>query len=182
MSDNTLKMISDHDVKWVDLRFTDPRGKEQHTTVPAKKVTKETFVDGVMFDGSSIAGWKAINESDMILMPDDGTPVMDPFRDDATLILRCDIIEPSTMQPYERDPRSVGKKAEAYLASTGIGDTAFFGPELEFFVFDDVRFHVGMGSSGFTINAEEAAKTLQLLEEMGEVQAEIAAMQASGKV
>ncbi len=157
MSDNTLKMISDHDVKWVDLRFTDPRGKEQHTTVPAKKVTKDTFTEGVMFDGSSIAGWKAIIESAMILMPDDCTSVMDPFRDDATLILRCDIIEPGTMQPYERDPRSVGKKAEAYLASTGIGDTAYFGPELEFFVFDDVRFHVGMGSSGFTINAEEAA-------------------------
>ncbi|MCP5184211.1 MAG: type I glutamate--ammonia ligase [Pseudomonadales bacterium] len=157
MSTNTLRLISENEVKWVDLRFTDPRGKEQHTTIPAAAVTADSFADGFMFDGSSIAGWKAINESDMILMPDDETPVMDPFRDDATLILRCDIIEPSTMQPYERDPRGVAKKAEAYLASTGIGDTAFFGPELEFFVFDDVRWHVDMGSQGFSINAEEAA-------------------------
>jgi len=107
MSENTLKLIRDNDVKWVDLRFTDPKGKEQHTTVPADRVDADTINDGVMFDGSSIAGWKAINESDMILMPDDSTAVMDPFRDDATLNLRCDIVEPSTMQPYERDPRSI---------------------------------------------------------------------------
>ncbi len=157
MSENTLKMIADNDVRWVDLRFTDPRGKEQHTTVPASTVDADALADGFMFDGSSVAGWKSINESDMILMPDDDTAVMDPFRDDTTMILRCDIVEPSTMQPYDRDPRSVAKKAEAYLASTGIGDTAFFGPECEFFVFDDVRWHIDMAGAHYAINAEEAA-------------------------
>jgi glutamine synthetase len=114
------------------------------------------FEDGKMFDGSSIAGWKGINESDMILMPDPSTAVMDPFFDDATLILRCDIVEPSTMQGYERDPRSIAKRAEAYLNSTGIGDTAFFGPENEFFVFDDVRWGAGMEGAFFKIDSEEA--------------------------
>ncbi len=157
MPDNTLKMIKDNDVKWVDLRFTDPRGKEQHTTVPASRVDADALEDGFMFDGSSIAGWKSINESDMILMPDDGTPVMDPFRDERTLNLRCDIVEPMTMQPYERDPRSVAKKAEAYLTSTGVGDAAYFGPECEFFVFDDVRFNVDMNGASYAISSEEAA-------------------------
>ncbi len=157
MSNNTLKMIAEHDVKWVDLRFTDPRGKEQHTTIPAQGLDAEKLADGFMFDGSSIAGWKSINESDMILMPDDDTCVIDPFRDDTTLILRCDIVEPSTMQPYDRDPRTVAKKAEAYLASTGIADTAFFGPECEFFVFDDVRWSTSMSGSSYAIHAEEAA-------------------------
>ena len=157
MSDNTLKLIEDNDVKWVDLRFTDPRGKEQHTTIPAGRVDADALADGFMFDGSSVSGWKSINESDMILMPDDATPVLDPFRDEATLNLRCDIVEPSTMQPYERDPRSVAKKAEAYLASTGIGDEAFFGPECEFFVFDDVKYRVEMGGAMYSISAEEAA-------------------------
>ena len=157
MSDNTLKMMSDNDVKWVDMRFTDPRGKEQHTTLPADRIDADSLADGVMFDGSSISGWKSINESDMILMPDDETPVMDPFRDEPTLNLRCDIVEPSTMQPYERDPRSVAKKAEAYLASTGVGDAAFFGPECEFFVFDDVKYKIDMGGASYAISAEEAA-------------------------
>lgn len=157
MSDNTLNMIKDNDAKWVDLRFTDPRGKEQHTSIPANRLDADAFVDGIMFDGSSIAGWKSIDESDMILMPDDSTPVIDPFRDDTTLNLRCDIIEPMTMQPYERDPRSIAKKAEAYLTSTGIGDTAYFGPENEFFVFDDVRFEVNMQGASYAISAEEAA-------------------------
>ena len=157
MSNNTLKMIADNDVKWVDLRFTDPRGKEQHTTVPAGELDADKLADGFMFDGSSISGWKSINESDMILMPDDDTCVIDPFRDDTTMILRCDIVEPSTMQPYDRDPRSVAKKAEAYLASTGIGDTAYFGPECEFFVFDDVRWQSDMAGSSYAIHAEEAA-------------------------
>jgi glutamine synthetase len=157
MSDKTLKMIKDHDVKWVDLRFTDPKGKEQHTTVPAQRLDADALQDGFMFDGSSIAGWKTINESDMILMPDDETAVIDPFRDDSTLNLRCDIVEPSTMQPYDRDPRSIAKKAEAYLKTTGIGDTAYFGPENEFFVFDDVRWRVEMSGSFYNIGAEEAA-------------------------
>ncbi|TVS17011.1 MAG: type I glutamate--ammonia ligase [Gammaproteobacteria bacterium] len=157
MSEKTLKMIKDNDVKWVDLRFTDPRGKEQHTTFPAAVVDADFFQNGAMFDGSSVAGWKGINESDMILMPDDSTAILDPFSEDASLNLRCDVIEPSTMQPYVRDPRGTAKMAEAYLKETGIGDTCFFGPEAEFFVFDDVRFKVSMGNSMFAISAEEAA-------------------------
>jgi glutamine synthetase len=157
MASNTLKLIKDKDVKWVDLRFTDLKGKEQHTTVPADRVSEETFEDGVMFDGSSIAGWKAINESDMILMPDDETSVIDPFRDETTLNLRCDIIEPGTMQPYNRDPRSLAKLAEAYVKSSGIGDAVYFGPEAEFFVFDDVRWKVSMQGASYEISAEEAA-------------------------
>ena len=157
MSENTIKLISDNDAKWVDLRFTDPRGKEQHTTIPAARVDEDTFADGIMFDGSSISGWKSINESDMMLLPDDATPVIDPFRDETTVNLRCDIIEPSTMQPYGRDPRSTAKLAEKYLASTGIGDTAYFGPEAEFFVFDDVRWKVDISGASYAISAEEAA-------------------------
>ncbi len=129
MSERTLNLIKDNDIRWVDLRFTDTRGKEQHVSIPASQVDEDFFEDGKMFDGSSIAGWKGINESDMILMPDDSTSVIDPFTDDATVILRCDIVEPSTMQGYERDPRSVAKRAEAYLTSTGLVDTEFFGPE-----------------------------------------------------
>ena len=157
MSERTLTLIKDNDIRWVDLRFTDARGKEQHVSIPANQVDEDFFEDGKMFDGSSIAGWKGINESDMILMPDDSTSIIDPFTDDATVILRCDIVEPSTMQGYERDPRSVAKRAEAYLASTGLGDTAFFGPEPEFFVFDDVKFKVEMQGASYAINSEEAA-------------------------
>jgi glutamine synthetase len=157
MSERTLNLIKDNDIRWVDLRFTDTRGKEQHVSIPASYVDADFFEDGKMFDGSSIAGWKGINESDMILMPDDSTSIIDPFTDDATVILRCDIVEPSTMQGYERDPRSVAKRAEAYLASTGLGDTAFFGPEPEFFVFDDVKFKVEMQGASYAINSEEAA-------------------------
>ncbi len=157
MSERTLNLIKDNDIRWVDLRFTDTRGKEQHVSIPASAVDEDFFEDGKMFDGSSIAGWKGINESDMILMPDDSTSIIDPFTDDATIILRCDVVEPSTMQGYERDPRSVAKRAEAYLASTGLGDTAFFGPEPEFFVFDDVKFKVEMQGASYEINSEEAA-------------------------
>ena len=157
MSERTLNLIKDNDIRWVDLRFTDTRGKEQHVSIPASQVDEDFFEDGKMFDGSSIAGWKGINESDMILMPDDSTSIIDPFTDDATIILRCDIVEPSTMQGYERDPRSVAKRAEAYLASTGLGDTAFFGPEPEFFVFDDVKYKVEMQGASYEINSEEAA-------------------------
>jgi len=157
MSERTLNLIKDNDIRWVDLRFTDTRGKEQHVSIPASYVDEDFFEDGKMFDGSSIAGWKGINESDMILMPDDSTSVIDPFTDDATVILRCDVVEPSTMQGYERDPRSVAKRAEAYLASTGLGDTAFFGPEPEFFVFDDVKYKVEMQGASYEINSEEAA-------------------------
>ncbi len=157
MSERTLDLISKNDVRWVDLRFTDTKGKEQHVSIPATAVDEDFFEGGKMFDGSSIAGWKGINESDMILMPDDSTATLDPFTDDPTVILRCDIVEPATMQGYDRDPRSIARKAEAYLASTGLGDTAFFGPEPEFFVFDDVKWQVEMGGASYAINAEEAA-------------------------
>jgi glutamine synthetase len=152
----TLELIKEHNVKWVDLRFTDTRGKEQHVTFPVSKVN-DSFLEGVMFDGSSVAGWKGINESDMILRPDDSTAVLDPFADEAQINLRCDIIEPRTMQGYNRDPRSVARRGEEYLKSTGIGDTAFFGPENEFFVFDDIKWHVGMDRSFFQIGSDEAA-------------------------
>ena len=157
MSEHTLSLINTNDVRWVDLRFTDTKGKEQHVSIPAGAVDEEFFESGKMFDGSSIAGWKGINESDMILMPDDNTAVLDPFTDDPTVILRCDIVEPTTMQGYERDPRSIAKKAEAYLASTGLGDTVFFGPEPEFFVFEDVKWNADMSGASYEIRAEEAA-------------------------
>ncbi|MBS3954110.1 MAG: glutamate--ammonia ligase [Methylomicrobium sp.] len=153
---NVLKMIQENEVKFVDFRFCDTRGKEQHVTFPAKDIDEDLFEEGKMFDGSSVAGWKGINESDMILMPDPSSAVMDPFFDDATLILRCDIIEPNNMQGYERDPRSIAKRAEAYLKSTGIADTAFFGPENEFFVFDDVRWSADISGASFKIDSSEA--------------------------
>jgi glutamine synthetase len=157
MSEKTLELIKESEAKWIDMRFTDSKGKEQHVTIPATEVDEDFFEEGKMFDGSSIAGWKGINESDMILMPDDSSAVVDPFTDDPTINLRCDIVEPSTMQGYERDPRSVARRAEEYLKSTGIGDTAFFGPEPEFFVFDDIKWHSDMSGAGYTIHSEEAA-------------------------
>ncbi|ESS73027.1 glutamine synthetase GlnA [Methyloglobulus morosus KoM1] len=153
---NVLKMIKENDVKYVDFRFCDTRGKEQHVSFPAHTIDEDTFEQGKMFDGSSIAGWKHINESDMILMPEASTAVMDPFYDEKTLILRCDIIEPKNMQGYERDPRSIAKRAEAYLQSTGLADTAFFGPENEFFIFDDVRWGADMSGSFYKVDSEEA--------------------------
>ncbi|MEM1399015.1 MAG: type I glutamate--ammonia ligase [Pseudomonadota bacterium] len=152
---NVLKMIEENDVKYVDLRFTDPRGKWQHTAQHSTTIEEDTFTDGIMFDGSSIAGWKAINESDMTLLPDAATACMDPFAAQPQLVLFCDVIEPSTGQGYNRDPRSTAKRAEAYLNSTGIGDTAIFGAEAEFFVFDDVRFEAGMHSSYYHLDSEE---------------------------
>jgi glutamine synthetase len=152
-----LSMLKDKEVTFVDLRFTDTRGKEQHVTVPAHTIEAGFFEDGKMFDGSSIAGWKGINESDMVLMPDATTAVMDPFFEEKTLIIRCDVLEPSTMQGYERDPRSIGKRAEAYLKSSGIGDSALFGPENEFFIFDNVRYGTNMSGSFFDIESVEAA-------------------------
>jgi glutamine synthetase len=154
---DVLKTIQENDVKFVDFRFTDTRGKEQHVSVPANTFDDSAFEDGKMFDGSSIAGWKGIDASDMILLPDADTAVLDPFTDEVTLNIRCDIIEPTTMQGYERDPRSLAKRAEAYLQSTGIADTAYFGPEPEFFVFDSVRFVNEMGAAGYSIDSEEAS-------------------------
>ncbi len=156
-ADDVLKTIQEKGVKFVDLRFTDTRGKEQHVTLPAHTVDADMFEDGKMFDGSSIAGWKGIQESDMILMPEAGTAVRDPFTDEPTMVVRCDIIEPSTMQGYDRDPRSLAKRAEAYLKSTGIADTAFFGPEPEFFIFDDVRWGADISGCFYKVDAEEAS-------------------------
>lgn len=157
MSERSLKLIKDNDVKWVDLRFTDTIGKEHHVTIPVSAVDEDFFSTGQAFDGSSISGWKGIEASDMIMMPDDSTSFMDPFCEDSTLVIRCDIIEPSTMQSYERDPRSIAKRAEEYLKATGLGDTAFFGPEPEFFVFDDVRWGADMSGCFVKIDADEAA-------------------------
>ncbi|MDG1206770.1 MAG: glutamine synthetase beta-grasp domain-containing protein, partial [Pseudomonadales bacterium] len=157
MSEKTLQLIKDNDAKWVDLRFTDSRGKEQHVTNSAAKIDADFFEDGAMFDGSSIAGWKPINESDMILMPDDSTAVVDPFTEETTINLRCNIVEPSTLQGYDRDPRSIAIRAEAYLNSTGIGDTAYFGPEPEFFIFDDVKYKANISGAMYQIESEEAA-------------------------
>lgn len=151
------KLMSDNDVKFADLRFTDTRGKEQHISLPASCIDEKFFEQGKMFDGSSIAGWRGIDKSDMILMPDIETVKLDPFYADPTLIVRCDILEPQTMTGYDRDPRSIAKRAEEYLRSTGIGDEAFFGPEPEFFLFDSVRFKTEMKGSMVEIDDEEAA-------------------------
>ena len=167
--DNVLKMIQENDVKFVDFRFCDTRGKEQHVTFPAHTIDEDTFEEGNMFDGSSVAGWKGINESDMILMPDPSTAVLDPFFDDTTLILRCDIIEPNDMQGYERDPRSIANRAESYMQSTGIADTAYFGPENEFFIFDDVRWNTDMGSCSYKIDSEEAGWNSEKVYEDGNI-------------
>jgi glutamine synthetase len=150
-----LELMKEKDVKYVDYRFTDPRGKWQHLAMATDAIDEDALTEGIMFDGSSIAGWKAINESDMTLVPDLSTAVMDPFAAQPLLVLFCDILEPATGQPYGRDPRSTAKKAEAYLKATGIGDTAVFGPEAEFFVFDDVRFRVDMNSCFFEFKSDE---------------------------
>ncbi len=154
---DVLKTMKDNDVKFVDFRFTDPRGKEMHFSLPASQVDEDTFENGNMFDGSSINGWKGINASDMIMMPVTDTAVMDPFAEENTLNIRCNIVEPDTMEGYERDPRTIAMRAEAYLQQTGIADIAFFGPEPEFFVFDDVRWNTEMKGMGYQIDSEEAA-------------------------
>jgi glutamine synthetase len=150
-----LKFIKDNDVKYVDLRFTDPRGKWQHVTFDESLVDEDMFAEGTMFDGSSIAGWKAINESDMTLMPDPATACIDPFFAAPTLSIVCDILEPTTGEAYNRDPRGMAKKAEAYVKALKIGDTVFVGPEAEFFVFDDVRFAADPYNTGFTLDSSE---------------------------
>ena len=154
--EKALELIKESEAKFIDLRFTDTKGKEQHVSIPTHQIDDDFFEEGKMFDGSSIAGWKGINESDMVLMPDPTTVVIDPFAEETQINIRFDIVEPLTMEGYERDPRSVAKRAEEYLKSTGIGDTVLIGPEPEFFLFDDVRFHTDMAGSFFKINAEEA--------------------------
>jgi glutamine synthetase len=150
-------LIKDAEVKFVDFRFTDTIGKEQHVTVPAHTIDEDLFEDGKMFDGSSISGWKGINESDMILMPDSETAVLDIFTDETTMNVRCTVVEPATMQGYDRCPRSLGQRAEAYLASTGIADAAYFGPENEFFVFDSVQWRNTIQGASYAIGSEEGA-------------------------
>lgn len=154
---DVLTLIQENDVKFIDFRFTDTRGKEQHVTVPARLADEDLFEEGKMFDGSSISGWKGINESDMILLPDPDSAVMDIFAEDSTMNLRCNVIEPTTMQGYDRCPRSLADRAEAYLKSTGIADDAFFGPENEFFVFDDVRWDASMQGAFYAIDSSEGA-------------------------
>jgi glutamine synthetase len=154
---DVMKLVQENEVKFVDFRFTDTRGKEQHVSVPVSHFDEDKFVSGHAFDGSSIAGWKGIEASDMQLMPDPNTANIDPFFEEPTLILTCDVVEPSDGKPYERDPRSLAKRAEAYMKSAGMGDTAYFGPEPEFFIFDSVRWDVSMKGSFVEIDAEEAA-------------------------
>jgi glutamine synthetase len=152
-----MKMVSDNEVKFVDFRFTDTRGKEQHVSVPVSAFDEDKFESGHAFDGSSIAGWKGIEASDMLLMPDPNTAVLDPFREESTLNLTCDVVEPSDGKGYDRDPRSIAKRAEAYLKSTGVGDTVYFGPEPEFFIFDGVTWNVDMSGCSARIKSEEAS-------------------------
>lgn len=157
MANPVVNMIKNHNIKFVDLRFTDTLGKEHHVSIPAHIASKDFFRDGKMIDGSSIAGWKQIHNSDMILLPDTSTGVLDPFCDEPTLNVRCDVIEPATMQPYDRCPRALARRAEAYLRSTGIADTCYFGPEPEFFIFDDVRWETSMKGAYYALDSDEAA-------------------------
>ncbi|MFZ4553952.1 MAG: type I glutamate--ammonia ligase [Betaproteobacteria bacterium] len=154
---NVMTLIKENEVRFVDFRFTDTRGKEQHVGVPISAFSEDKFTEGHAFDGSSIAGWKGIQASDMLLMPDADSAFIDPFMDETTLVLTCDVIEPSDGKGYDRDPRSIAKRAEAYLKSSGIGDTAYFGPEPEFFIFDSVEWKVDMSGSYCKVFSEEAA-------------------------
>ena len=155
MAENLMKIMKDEDVQYVDLRFTDPRGKMQHVSFHRNMVDASFFEDGQMFDGSSVAGWKAINESDMLLKPDLSSALIDPFFQQTTLAVLCDVLDPITGQAYNRDPRTTAKKAEAYVKSSGVGDTVFFGPEAEFFVFDDVRWSVEPHNTGYSFDSTE---------------------------
>ncbi len=153
---DVMKLMEEREIKFVDYRFTDTRGKEQHVTAPASTMDEDVFEDGRMFDGSSIAGWKGIQESDMILMPDPATACIDPFFEELTLVVTCDVIEPNTMQGYSRDPRSLAHRAEAYMQFTGIGDTAYFGPENEFFILDDIRWGADISGCFYKVDSSEA--------------------------
>jgi len=164
---DVLRLIKEKDVKFVDLRFTDTKGKMQHVTAEASCIDEGVFADGYAFDGSSIAGWKGIEASDMLLSPDPATAYLDPFFAQTTLALFCDVIEPSTGELYERDPRGIAKKAEAYLKQTGVGDTVYFGPEAEFFIFDDVRFTADPFNTGFKVDSSELPINSGTAYEMG---------------
>ena len=164
---DVLKQIKDNDIRFVDLRFSDPKGKLQHVTMDIAEISEDTFADGVMFDGSSISGWKAINESDMVLMPDPTTAHMDPFFAQSTMVILCDVLDPISGESYNRDPRSTAKKAEAYVKSLGIGDTVNVGPEAEFFLFDDVRFKNDPYNTGFKLDSNEFPSNDDTEYEMG---------------
>jgi glutamine synthetase len=166
-ANDVMKLIKDKDAKFVDLRFTDTKGKMQHVTADVSCVDDEMFKDGYAFDGSSIAGWKSIEASDMLLMPDPASAHIDPFFAQTTLAIFCDVLEPSTGQLYERDPRGIAKKAEAYMLSLGIGDQVYFGPEAEFFIFDDVRFSNDMYQVGFKVDSSELPTNMNTEYEMG---------------
>jgi len=167
--DDVLKLIQDSKVKFVDLRFTDTNGKEQHVTIPSHSFSADKFEDGHPFDGSSIAGWKSIQASDMLLLPDPETANMDPFMDDPTIIMTCDVVEPSDGKGYSRDPRTIAKRGEIYLKSTGIGDIAYFGPEPEFFIFDSVYWHTDMSGCSVKIESEEAAWSSMIKYDSGNI-------------
>ena len=154
---DVMKMVKENEVKFVDFRFTDTRGKEQHVSVPVSAFDEDKFTSGHAFDGSSIAGWKGIEASDMTLIPDPNTANIDPFFEEPTLILTCDVIDPTDGKPYERDPRSLARRAEAYMKASGLGDAAYFGPEPEFFIFDSVRWNVDMSGCFVSVESEEAA-------------------------
>ncbi|MEZ5795000.1 type I glutamate--ammonia ligase [Albidovulum sp.] len=154
---DALKLMKDEEVDYVDVRFTDPRGRLQHVTLIADQVDEDFFEEGFMFDGSSIAGWKSIDQSDMKLIPDAGSVYIDPFYAEKTMCVHCNVVEPDTGEPYSRDPRGTAVKAEAYLKASGIGDVSYFGPEAEFFIFDDVRYQVAPNKVAFSIDAENAA-------------------------
>ena len=166
---DVISLLKDQEVKFVDLRFVDTKGKEQHVTVPAREIDDSFFEDGKMFDGSSVAGWKGINESDMILMPDPTTALVDVFTEDTTVNIRCTVVEPATMQGYNRCPRSTAQRAEEYLNSTGIADTAYFGPENEFFVFDDVRFKDAVNGCMYEVDSGEGAWNTDTTHEDGNI-------------
>ena len=162
-----LKMIKDEEVEYVDIRFTDPRGKLQHVTVMSDQVDEDFIEEGFMFDGSSIAGWKSIEASDMKLMPDTESAYLDPFYAEKTVCVHCSIVEPDTGEAYDRDPRGTAEKAEAYLKSSGIGDVSYWGPEAEFFLFDDVRFSNSINKVGYEVDALDASWNTDTEYEMG---------------
>jgi len=153
---DVMKMVKENEVKFVDFRFTDTRGKQQHTTVPVSHFDEDKFTSGHAFDGSSIAGWKGIEASDMLLMPDPNSANIDPFFEETTIIMTCDVVEPTDGKSYDRDPRSIAKRAEAYLKASGIGDAAYFGPEPEFFIFDGVRWSTEPHNTFYEIEEYEA--------------------------
>ena len=164
---DVIKMMKDEGAEYLDVRFTDPRGKLQHVTIINDLVDEDFLEEGFMFDGSSIAGWKSIDKSDMKLIPDTSSVYVDPFYAEKTLCIHCDVVEPDTGEAYSRDPRGTAEKAEAYLKSSGIGDTAYFGPEAEFFVFDDVRYSVGINKVSYQVDAIDASWNTDTEFEMG---------------